>query len=345
LDSYFLLRRKQTEELKQKLNVRFQGEEGVDAGGLTKEWFLVLSREMFNPNYALFMQSADKRTFQPNPTSYINPEHLDYFKFVGRVIAMAIYNEQLLDCFFTRSFYKHILGINITYHDIESIDPEYYKNLQWMLDNDITDIMDLTFTAEVDEFGKYKVVELKPGGTNIPVTNENKYEYVKLITENSMTKSIKQQLNAFLESFYEIIPKELISVFNEQEIELLISGLPEIDIDDLRRNTEYVGYTESSPVITWFWNTVQSFDRQEKALLLQFCTGTSKVPLAGFKSLMGMNGVQRFNIHRVPGDPERLPTSHTCFNQLDLPEYESEEILKERLILAIREGSEGFGFV
>ena len=345
VDSFVQIRQKTAEECKSKINVRFQGEEGVDAGGLTREWFLLLSKEMLNPNYALFIPCADKTTYQPNPSSYINSEHLSYFQFIGRVISMAIYNEQYLDCHFTRSFYKHILGTPITYHDIESIDPDYYKNLNWMLKNDIEDVLDYNFTQEVDEFGQRKQIDLKPNGKNIPVTNENKAEYVRLVTELKMTKSIEKQLNSFLKSFYEIIPRKLIQVFNEQELELLISGLPDLDIQDLRNNTEYVGYTSDSLQIKWFWNIVEGFDRNEKALLLQFVTGTSKIPLGGFSQLMGTSGVQRFNIHKAKVTNERLPTSHTCFNQLDLPEYESEELLHERLLLAIREGSEGFGFI
>jgi hypothetical protein len=344
-DSYNALINRTIEELKDKITVQFASEPAVDAGGVSREWFLLISREMLNPMYGLFIQSTDKTTYQPNPASNVNIDHLSYFKFVGRVIALAIYNEQLLDCYFTRSLYKHILGIPISYHDIESIDPEYYKNLKWMLDNSIEGVVDYTFTQEIEEYGSRKTVELKEGGKNIPVTDENKMEYVKLATELKMTKLIEQQLTAFLSSFFEIIPKELIAVFNEQEIELLMSGLPEIDIEDLNNNTEYQGYSGNSDVIRWFWNVVHSLNTHEKALLLQFVTGTSKVPLDGFKSLLGMSGIQRFNIHRVPGDTDRLPTSHTCFNQLDLPEYASEEILRERLLLAIRIGAESFGIV
>eukprot|EP00818_Percolomonas_sp_WS_P010924 CAMPEP_0117451014 /NCGR_PEP_ID=MMETSP0759-20121206/8779_1 /TAXON_ID=63605 /ORGANISM="Percolomonas cosmopolitus, Strain WS" /LENGTH=1324 /DNA_ID=CAMNT_0005243581 /DNA_START=1599 /DNA_END=5573 /DNA_ORIENTATION=- len=340
VDAFFNVRQRTAEELKQRLNVHFQGEEGADAGGLTRAFFLVLSREMFNPNYALFTRSAD-RLYQPNAYSYINSEHLEYFQFVARVIAMAVYNNQLLDCFFTRSFYKHILGKKITYHDIESVDPDLYKNLKWMLENDITDIIDTNFTARVDEFGKHKVIELREDGENIAVTNENKHEYVKLRTELSMTTQIKKQLESFLSAFYEIIPRRLISIFNPEELELLISGLPEFDVEDLKKNTDYYGYNPDDEVIEWFWKWVESLNQNDRALFLQFVTGTSKVPLDGFQGLMGMHGVQKFNIHRVD-DPHLLPTAHTCFNQLDLSAFESEEQLRKSMYIAIREGSSGF---
>jgi len=255
-----------------------------------------------------------------------------------------LFDGQMLDAYFTRSFYKHMLGVPVSYQDMEALDPEYYKNLRWILENDITNVLDHTFSVEKDEFGVLKVEDLKPGGRNIPVTEENKVEYVKLITEMKMTTAIKEQIEAFLSGFHELVPKELISIFNEHELELLISGLPDIDIEDLRANTEYVGYTTESPVIQWFWNVVTNMSQEEKANLIQFVTGTSKVPLDGFKVLQGMSGLQKFQIHRVRGKTERLPSAHTCFNQLDLPEYDSMEILEKNIKTAICEGAEGFGF-
>eukprot|EP00455_Lapot_gusevi_P020847 TRINITY_DN22014_c0_g1_i1.p1 TRINITY_DN22014_c0_g1~~TRINITY_DN22014_c0_g1_i1.p1 ORF type:complete len:161 (+),score=30.71 TRINITY_DN22014_c0_g1_i1:177-659(+) len=159
-----------------------------------------------------------------------------------------------------------------------------------------------------------------------------------------MTTEIKQQIDAFLEGFRELVPLDLISIFNEQEMELLTCGLPEIEINDLRANAEYRGYTEGSEVIQWFWKIVEEFDREEKALLLLFVTGTSKVPINGFRELHGMHGVQRFCIHRAATSDALLPSAHTCFNQLDLPVYSSQAVLREKLIFAIREGSQGFGF-
>ncbi|OAY68469.1 E3 ubiquitin-protein ligase UPL2, partial [Ananas comosus] len=248
-------------------------------------------------------------------------------------------------------FYKHILGVKVTYHDIEAIDPDYYKNLKWMLENDISDILDLTFSMDADEeklilYEKAEVTdcELIPGGRNIRVTEENKHEYVNRVAEHRLTTAIRPQINAFLEGFNELIPRELISIFNDKELELLISGLPDIDLDDLRANTEYSGYSSATPVIQWFWEIVQGFSKEDKARFLQFVTGTSKVPLEGFSALQGISGSQRFQIHKAYGTTHHLPSAHTCFNQLDLPEYTSKEQLQERLLLAIHEANEGFGF-
>ncbi|EST09465.1 hypothetical protein PSEUBRA_000676 [Kalmanozyma brasiliensis GHG001] len=344
-DSFRYFSRKSGPEVKHgKLNVRFNNEEGIDAGGVTREWFQVLARAMFNPDYALFQPcAADRTTYQPNRMSYVNPDHLSFFKFVGRIIGKAIYDGRLLDAYFTRSFYKHILGKPVDYRDLESIDPEYFKSLEWMLNNDITDILDLTFSVDDEEFGETKIVELQPNGASIAVTEANKQEYVRLVTEQRLTKSIKSQIEAFLGGFNEIIPSDLIRIFSEQELELLISGLPDIDVDAWKNNTELHGYSSGDAVIQWWWRAVRSFDQTEKAKLLQFITGTSKVPLEGFAHLQGVQGTQRFNIHKAYG-ADRLPAAHTCFNQLDLPQYESYEKLRSSLLLAMNEGGEGFGF-
>ncbi|XP_058209928.1 E3 ubiquitin-protein ligase UPL1-like isoform X2 [Rhododendron vialii] len=350
-DSYNQLRMRTSQDLKGRLNVHFQGEEGIDAGGLTREWYQLLSRVIFDKGALLFTTVGNNATFQPNPNSVYQTEHLSYFKFVGRVVAKALFDGQLLDVYFTRSFYKHILGVKVTYYDIEAIDPDYYKNLKWMLENDVSDIPDLTFSMDADEekhilYEKTEVTdyELKPGGRNTRVTEETKHEYVDLVADHILTNAIRPQINSFLDGFNEMIPRELISIFNDKELELLISGLPEIDLDDLKANTEYTGYTAASSVVQWFWEVVKSFNKEDMARLLQFVTGTSKVPLEGFKALQGISGPQRFQIHKAYGAPVRLPSAHTCFNQLDLPEYASKEQLQERLLLAIHEASEGFGF-
>ncbi|KAG5018915.1 hypothetical protein JHK87_014770 [Glycine soja] len=350
-DSYNQLRMRSTQDLKGRLTVHFQGEEGIDAGGLTREWYQLLSRVIFDKGALLFTTVGNESTFQPNPNSVYQTEHLSYFKFVGRVVGKALFDGQLLDVHFTRSFYKHVLGAKVTYHDIEAIDPDYFRNLKWMLENDISEILDLTFSIDADEeklilYERTEVTdyELIPGGRNTKVTEENKHQYVDLVAEHRLTTAIRPQINAFLEGFNELIPRELISIFNDKELELLISGLPEIDLDDLRANTEYSGYSGASPVIQWFWEVVQGFSKEDKARLLQFVTGTSKVPLEGFSALQGISGAQRFQIHKAYGSSDHLPSAHTCFNQLDLPEYPSKQHLEERLLLAIHEANEGFGF-
>jgi E3 ubiquitin-protein ligase HUWE1 len=244
-----------------------------------------------------------------------------FFKFNGRIIGKALYEGRVLDCHFSRAVYKQIMGKQVNLKDMETLDLEYYKSLEWMLNNDITDIITETFSVEVEAFGEMQVVDLIENGREIPVTEDNKHEYIRLITEHRLTGSVKEQLENFLKGFHDIVPSELVAIFSEQELELLISGLPDINVDDWKNNTEYHNYTAASPQIQWFWRAVRTFEKEEQAKLLQFVTGTSKVPLNGFKELEGMNGFSKFNIHRDYGSKDRLPSSHTCFNRelLTLP--------------------------
>ncbi|XP_049513921.1 E3 ubiquitin-protein ligase HUWE1-like [Dermacentor silvarum] len=345
-DSFRELHRRPPEEWKNHFYIVFEGEEGQDEGGLLREWYTIISREIFSPMYALFtMSPGDRVTYMVNPASHCNSNHLSYFKFVGRVIAKAVYENKLLECYFTRSFYKHILGKPVKYTDMESEDYSFYQGLVFLLEHGVQALgCELTFSIEVQEFGVTEVRDLKPGGRHLPVTEETTQEYVRLVCQEKMTGAIRQQLNAFLEGFYEIIPKRLIGIFNEQELELLISGLPSIDVDDLRAHTMYRMYQPTSLQIEWFWLALRSMDQADLAKFLQFVTGTSKVPLQGFAALEGINGVQRFQIHRDGRSTDRLPSAHTCFNQLDLPAYETYDKLRTMLLKAIQECTEGFGF-
>ncbi|KAG4305077.1 hypothetical protein PORY_001247 [Pneumocystis oryctolagi] len=341
-DSYSEIMRQTPNDLKKRFMVKFDGEDGLDYGGLSREFFFLLSHEMFNPFYCLFEYSAvDNYTLQINPHSGINPEHLNYFKFIGRVLGLAIFHRRFLDAFFIVSFYKMILKKKITLADMESVDAEFFRSLTWILENDITDILELTFSTEDDRFGEVTTIDLKPNGRNIQVTNDNKKEYVDLVTHWRIYKRIEEQFNAFQDGFNELIPQELISVFDERELELLIGGITEMDIDDWKKYTDYRGYTESDEVIQWFWKCVRSWDSEKKSRLLQFITGTSRVPVNGFKDLQGSDGPRRFTIEKA-GEITQLPKSHTCFNRVDLPEYPTYEMLVQKLTLAVEE-TIGFG--
>ncbi|KRF99190.1 uncharacterized protein Dwil_GK17749, isoform B [Drosophila willistoni] len=334
-----------TDLLKTKLWVEFEGETGLDYGGLAREWFYLLSKEMFNPYYGLFEYSAmDNYTLQINNGSGLcNEEHLSYFKFIGRIAGMAVYHGKLLDAFFIRPFYKMMLQKPIDLKDMESVDTEYYNSLMWIKENDPR-ILELTFCLDEDVFGQKSQHELKTGGANIEVTNENKDEYIKLVIEWRFVARVKEQMSAFLDGFGSIIPLNLIKIFDEHELELLMCGIQNIDVKDWRENTLYKGdYHMNHIIIQWFWRAVLSFSNEMRSRLLQFVTGTSRVPMNGFKELYGSNGPQMFTIEKW-GTPNNFPRAHTCFNRLDLPPYEGYLQLKDKLIKAI-EGSQGFAGV
>ncbi|KAI9329015.1 hypothetical protein DFJ73DRAFT_790954 [Zopfochytrium polystomum] len=336
-DAYAEIMRHHPSDLKKRLFIRFHGEDGLDYGGLSREFFFLMSKEMFNPFYCLFEYSAhDNYTLQINPHSGINPEHLNYFKFIGRVVGLGIFHQRFLDAYFVTAFYKMILRRKITIKDMESVDADLHRSLQWMLDNAIEDVLDLTFSTDNEHFGELQNIELKPGGASIAVTDENKKEYVELITEWRIVKRVEEQFRAFQEGFNEIVPQDMINVFDERELELLIGGLADIDIDDWKKHTDYRGYSENDEAIQLFWQAVSSWDNEKKANLLQFVTGTSRIPVNGFKDLHGSDGPRRFTIEKT-GTLEQLPKSHTCFNRLDLPPYKSLDQLEKKLTMAIEE--------
>ena len=253
-DSYAEIMRQSPNDLKKRLMIKFDGEDGLDYGGLSREFFFLLSHEMFNPFYCLFEYSAhDNYTLQINPHSGINPEHLGYFKFIGRVVGLAIFHRRFLDAFFIGAFYKMILKKKVALADMEGVDAEFHRTLSWAMENDITDVIYSTFSVEDERFGEKVTVELKPGGKDIEVTNENKREYVELITEWRIQKRVEEQFNAFVTGFHELIPADLVNVFDERELELLIGGIADIDVDDWKKHTDYRGYTESDVVVQNFW--------------------------------------------------------------------------------------------
>ncbi|XP_076139890.1 E3 ubiquitin-protein ligase NEDD4-like isoform X12 [Alosa pseudoharengus] len=333
---------KRPDILKARLWIEFESEKGLDYGGVAREWFFLLSKEMFNPYYGLFEYSAtDNYTLQINPNSGLcNEDHLSYFKFIGRVAGMAVYHGKLLDGFFIRPFYKMMLGKQITLKDMESVDSEYYNSLKWILENDPTEL-DLRFCIDEDNFGQTYQVDLKPSGSDMVVTNDNKKEYIDLVIQWRFVNRVQKQMNAFLEGFTELIIIDLIKIFDENELELLMCGLGDVDVNDWRQHTVYKnGYCPNHPVIQWFWKAVLLMDAEKRIRLLQFVTGTSRVPMNGFAELYGSNGPQLFTIEQW-GTPDKLPRAHTCFNRLDLPAYDTFEDLREKLLMAV-ENAQGF---
>ncbi|XP_057178960.1 E3 ubiquitin-protein ligase HECW1 isoform X2 [Triplophysa rosa] len=323
-----------------KLYITFVGEEGLDYSGPSREFFFLLSQELFNPYYGLFEYSAnDTYTVQISPMSAFVENHLEWFRFSGRILGLALIHQYLLDAFFTRPFYKALLRLVTDLSDLEYLDEEFHRSLQWMKDNDITDILDLTFTVNEEVFGQVTERELKSGGTNIQVTEKNKKEYIERMARWRVERGVVQQAEALVRGFYEVVDSRLVSVFDARELELVIAGTAEIDLNDWRSNTEYRGgYHDGHIVMRWFWAAVERFNNEQRLRLLQFVTGTSSVPYEGFAALRGSNGLRRFCIEKW-GKITSLPRAHTCFNRLDLPPYPSYTMLYEKLLTAVEETS------
>uniref|UniRef100_A0AAR2J652 E3 ubiquitin-protein ligase n=1 Tax=Pygocentrus nattereri TaxID=42514 RepID=A0AAR2J652_PYGNA len=331
------------QDLRRRLWIIFPGEEGLDYGGVAREWFFLLSHEVLNPMYCLFEYAGkDNYCLQINPASYINPDHLKYFKFIGRFIAMALFHGKFIDTGFSLPFYKRILNKPLALKDLESIDPEFYNSLIWIKENNIEECgLEMFFSVDKDILGEITTHDLKPDGGNIQVTEENKEEYIRLVAEWRLLRGVEEQTQAFFEGFNEVLPQQYLQYFDAKELEVLLCGMQEIDLADWQRNTIYRHYARTSKQIIWFWQLVKEMDNEKRMRLLQFVTGTCRLPVGGFADLMGSNGPQKFCIEKT-GKENWLPRSHTCFNRLDLPPYKSYEQLKEKLLFAIEE-TEGFG--
>ncbi|XP_059554250.1 E3 ubiquitin-protein ligase SMURF1 isoform X4 [Myotis daubentonii] len=318
-ESYRQIMKMRPKDLKKRLMVKFRGEEGLDYGGVAREWLYLLCHEMLNPYYGLFQYSTDNiYMLQINPDSSINPDHLSYFHFVGRIMGLAVFHGHYINGGFTVPFYKQLLGKPIQLSDLESVDPELHKSLVWILENDITPVLDHTFCVEHNAFGRILQHELKPNGRNVPVTEENKKEYVRPV----------------------MVPVIHLEVTASTSPQLIIGGLDKIDLGDWKSNTRLKHCAADSDIVRWFWQAVEAFDEERRARLLQFVTGSTRVPLQGFKALQGSTGAagpRLFTIHLIDANTDNLPKAHTCFNRIDIPPYESYEKLYEKLLIAVEE--------
>nr|XP_012423009.1 PREDICTED: ubiquitin-protein ligase E3A isoform X4 [Odobenus rosmarus divergens] len=268
-------------DLKKQLYVEFEGEQGVDEGGVSKEFFQLVVEEIFNPDIGTFRDLGDSH-------------------------------------------------------------PVLYQSLKDLLEyeGNVEDDMMITFQiSQTDLFGNPMMYDLKENGDKIPITNENRKEFVNLYSDYILNKSVEKQFKAFRRGFHMVTNESPLKyLFRPEEIELLICGSRNLDFQALEETTEYDGgYTRDSVLIREFWEIVHSFTDEQKRLFLQFTTGTDRAPVGGLgklKMIIAKNGP----------DTERLPTSHTCFNVLLLPEYSSKEKLKERLLKAITY-AKGFGML
>ncbi|KAL4202208.1 hypothetical protein AMTRI_Chr02g262500 [Amborella trichopoda] len=332
------------EDLKGMIRVTFVNElgveeAGIDGGGIFKDFMENITRAAFDVQYGLFKETVDHLLF-PNPASgMIHGSHLEYFRFLGNVLGKAMFEGILVDIPFATFFLSKLKQKHNYLHDLPSLDPELYKHLLFLkhYKGDISEL-GLYFVIVNNEYGEQTEEELLPGGRDIQVTNENVIMFIHLIANHRLNIQIRQQSLNFLQGFQQLIQPEWIAMFNEHELQLLISGsLEGMNVDDLRSNTHYTGgYHEKHPVVEMFWEVVKNFSSDHQKKFLKFVTGCSRGPLLGFKYLEPQFCVQRAAPdHASEYDLDRLPTSATCMNLLKLPPYNSKEKLETKLIYAI----------
>lgn len=321
--------------LKMQLKVHFEGEDGVDEGGVKKEFFQLIIKELFDPIYSMFNYYPETRLYWFNPRTL---ESSINFELIGIVLGLAIYNGVILNVSFPAAIYKKLLKAPTSIQDLEMVNPVLVKGFQQLLafEGDVESTYCRNFTAETLAFDQTERHELKPRGSEIALTNDNREEYVDLYVDWFLNKSVDSLFSSFYRGFWKVCGGEILQTFTPEELELMICGNPELNFYELQRTTRYEsGYTENSAVVVWFWELVHAYDLEHKKKFLTFATGSDRAPIEGLGSL-------KMKILRNGPDSDRLMTASTCFNYLLLPEYSSKEKLSKLLDLAIQ-NSEGFG--
>lgn len=348
-------------DLLKSLRVEFINEPGIDAGGLRKEWFILLTKSLFHPTTGLFDHIKDSRLcwFPINSSSKADTKihsQNEYYYLLGVVIALAMFNGNILDLKFPKALYRKMCKETLTFADYAELYPETASNLIKMLQytgEDFSNIFCLSFevtynTNEKDNKGSKKskkpnviTVELCENGSNIPVTQENKVNYVKAWIDFYLTQSVAISFGLFIDGFNRVFSNcKSIGLFSSEELERLLCGDEEhtkYDFQMLRSVTRYQGgFMNNTPVIIWFWEILEKWDYKLQGRVLQFITSSNRVPATGISTLT-------FKISRLGArDSEDLPIAHTCFNELCLWEYGSKAKLEQKLKVAVTE-SEGFG--
>ncbi|KAL8245218.1 hypothetical protein R6Q59_011476 [Mikania micrantha] len=336
--------------LKSSIHVSFVSEcglpeAGLDYGGLSKEFLTDIAKAAFSPDYGLFTQtSTSDRLLIPNSASRSSDNSIQMIEFLGRIVGKALYEGILLDYSFSHVFVQKLLGRYSFIDELSTLDPELYKNLMYVkhYDGDVKDLsLDFTVTEELP--GKRHVVELKTGGKDVSVTNDNKLQYIYAMADYKLNRQVLPLSNAFCRGLTDLISPSWLRLFNAGEFNQLLSGgNHDIDVDDLRNNTQYTGgYTEGSRTVKLFWEVIREFEPKERCMLMKFVTSCSRAPLLGFKHLQ-----PSFTIHKVAcdlplwasfggQDVDRLPSASTCYNTLKLPTYKWSSTLRTKLLYAI----------
>ncbi|KAI5707004.1 hypothetical protein M8J76_014059 [Diaphorina citri] len=337
-------------DLKKKLKVYFVGEPGLDMGGLTKEWFLLLIREIFDPDYGMFVYHPHSRRYW---FSYEKDAvNLREYNLIGVLMGLAVYNSIILDLHFPSICYRKLLSPPVvppatainkvgivqtpSIEDLAEIVPDVAKGLHSLMsyEGNVEEDMGLTFQVSLEEYGRMKTFKLKKNGENITVTNQNRQEYVDLYLNWILNKSIYSRFKAFYLGFHSVCASNALIMLRPEEVEMLVCGTNNLDFNELRKVTEYDGYYPDELYIEYFWEILNSFSEDLKKKFLLFTTGSDRVSVGGM-------GQMTFKITRT-SNKSNLPMAHTCFNQLVLPEYETKEKLKHKLYIAIA-NAEGFG--
>ena len=333
--------------LYREIKVKFKGEEEGDAGGIMREWLTSLFKEFQKPENKLFTK-ADTSDFSLkiyNDKNY-DKNKLKIFDFIGKIFVIALLNDLTVNSCFNIYIYKIILDEPVEIEDLVFIDTEIYHSIKKLQNlNDFSNLELYFAENEKDENGNINNINLILEGSNIPVTKENMLYYFQKKIEYIMNKD-RIYINHIKKSIFSYIPESLIKIFSANELELILNGTPFIDVSDWIENTIYEGYSPSDDIIIKFWNIVKNLPQEKLSRLLQFSTGSTRVPVGGFKSLQSNRGkISPFSIYKVEYEEGKRNyiKARTCFNRINLPNFPNEEKLLEGINFVIDNEILGFG--
>ncbi|XP_064573587.1 probable E3 ubiquitin-protein ligase HERC4 isoform X2 [Zonotrichia leucophrys gambelii] len=337
-DAVEVLRKTKNVDYKKPLKVIFVGEEAVDAGGVRKEFFLLIMRELLDPKYGMFRYYEESRLIWFSDKTF---EDSDLFHLIGVVCGLAIYNFTIVDLHFPLALYKKLLNQKPSLDDLKELMPDVGRGMQQLLDypeDDIEEAFCLNFTITVENFGTTEIKELVPKGADIPVVKQNRQDFVDAYVDYIFNTSVASLYSAFHEGFHKVCGGKVLQLFQPSELQAMVIGNTNYDWKELEKNTEYKGeYWADHPTIKIFWEVFHELSLEKKKQFLLFLTGSDRIPILGMKCL-------KLVIQPTGGGEDYLPVAHTCFNLLDLPKYTDKETLKAKLIQAI-DHYEGFSLV
>ncbi|XP_063982429.1 probable E3 ubiquitin-protein ligase HERC4 [Diachasmimorpha longicaudata] len=327
----------ESSDLKKPLKVKFFGEEAEDAGGVKKEFFMLLLKEILDPKYGMFKQYEETRTIWFREDSF---EGEQMYFLIGILCGLVIYNFIIINLPFPLALYKKLLEEKVTLADLKDLSPVLARSLQSVLDYenaDLEDVFCLNFEVTREFFGEQRVYELVPGGSKTPVTLENKKEFVDLYVDYIFNKSVESQFAAFYKGFHKVCGGHVLKLFYSHELMAVVVGNENYDWKELEANASYKeGYSKDDPTIVMFWEIFHELPLEEKKKFLLFLTGSDRIPIQGMKAI-------KITIQPMTDD-KYLPVAHTCFNLLDLPRYQTRERLRYKLLQAIQQ-TQGFSLV
>ena len=336
--------------LYKELKINFPGEEGLDAGGLFREWFTICFKALEGEQLKLLIVSdSNEFSYNINPLLKHSKENLQYFNFIGKLIGKALFDNITINICFNKLIYKMILQEDIALDDLLFIDNPLYTSLHNLkeLEESGTSLEDIGiyYSVDMEDVNKQKhSFNLVDNGINKPVTDVKDFINKRIFFIKGLYEPFIKKIR---DGLFSIIKKDILQKFTSDELELIINGRPYIDVDDWYLNTVYKEpYNSKHPVIKWFWEIIFDLSQKELSNLLMFSTGTSRVPFGGFAALESNRGnLSKFTIERSDYNfgEKNFIKAHTCFNRLDIPEFDTKEEMEEAVKFISSNEIIGFG--